>query len=186
MSPRPFLSKLNRSGRLGFDGLIVEPTLKVVGHLPSRLVPIGGDLGHCRQDDRFQISGDRSVDLARRQRLITGNRPEQLLTVLADRQTLLDELHQLAERMRPYQERWPDLRATLHQGKVDEIDRLLKEVNQLLRGILEKDKADAQLLAAQKQTTGAAIASCKAGRKAETAYATQAYGQQACRDWTDQ
>lgn len=118
--------------------------------------------------------------------LITGNRPEQLLTVLADRQTLLDELHQLAERMRPYQERWPNLRATLHRGKVDAIDRLLKEVNQLLRGILEKDKADAQLLAAQKQTTGAAIASCKAGRKAETAYATQAYGQQACRDWTDQ
>jgi len=118
--------------------------------------------------------------------LITGQRTEQLLTVLAERQALLAELERLAERVRPLQTEWPRLRAALPADRVQEVDRLLADIRRLLGGILEKDRDDAQLLAARKQTTADAVMTCGTGKRADAAYAAQASGATVSREWTDQ
>jgi len=118
--------------------------------------------------------------------LITGDDPEQLLTVLGERQKLIDRLERLAERMRPYQQKWPQLRSELAPAESERVDRLLAEVNALLAAILEKDKADAQLLAARKGVVAQAMATLKTDKQARAAYAAPAHQKQVGVDWTDQ
>lgn len=118
--------------------------------------------------------------------LITGDEPQRLLALLGQRQRLLDQADQLAARMRPYQKSWPDLRSRVGPEEAEQVDRLLDRMNVLLAGILEKDKADAQLLAARKSATGQEMAAIKAGRLAGAAYVAAAYGAAAQRDWAEE
>ena len=118
--------------------------------------------------------------------LITGDEPQRLLAVLGERQKLIDQLSCLAERMRPYRQRWPQMRSELTPSEADQVDQLLGEVDALLAGILEKDKADTQLLAARKSSVGQAMATLKTGKQAKAAYAAAAYQHQGSVDWTDQ
>ena len=118
--------------------------------------------------------------------LITGDEPQRLLTVLGERQKLIDRLERLAQRMRPYRQQWPQMRSELTPAEAEQVDRLLGEVDALLAGILEKDKADTQLLAARKCSVGQAMATLKKGKQAGAAYAASAYQQQGSMDWTDQ
>lgn len=117
--------------------------------------------------------------------LITGDKPERLLGVLGDRQRLLDRVEALAARMRPYQTCWAEMRLTVPSAEAKEVDRLLSRANKLLAGILELDKADAQLLAARKSATAQEMSVVKAGRTAGAAYVAAAYGSAEKRDWTD-
>jgi hypothetical protein len=117
--------------------------------------------------------------------LITGDEPGRLLAVLGERQKLIDRLERLAERMRPYQQKWPELRSELAPAETERVDRLLAEVNELLAGILEKDKADAQLLAARKGAVGQAMAALKTDKQARAAYAAPAQAKQVGVDWTE-
>ena len=126
-------------------------------------------------------------ELAGTQRgLITGGEPEQLLSVLGERQKLVDRLDTLGGRMKPYLESWKAFRATLAPADALRVDRLLGEVNTMLAGILEKDKADAQLLAARKSATGKAMEAVSVGRQAEAAYGANAYQARPSRDWSDE
>lgn len=118
--------------------------------------------------------------------LITAGEPEQLLSVLGERQKLVDRLDALGGRMKPYLERWTTFRATLAPVEVLRVDRLLGEVNTMLAGILEKDKADAQLLAARKSSTAKAIEAVSVGRQAGAAYVANTYQARPIREWSDE
>jgi hypothetical protein len=129
---------------------------------------------------------ERLTKLSQSQRsLITGDRTEQLLSVLAERQRLVEAIQQLAERMRPLQSAWPKLCGDVEAGQVEHVDRLLADIRRLLGGLLEQDQNDADLLAARKQTTAAAVAECRKGRRVDAAYAAQAYQPTASREWTE-
>ncbi len=118
--------------------------------------------------------------------LITGQRTEQLLIVLAERQTVLTELERLATRIRPFQSEWPGLRAALPADRVQGVEALLADIQRLLGGILQKDRDDAQLLAARKQTTASAVTTCGTGKRADAAYNAQSSGMPMSREWTEQ
>jgi hypothetical protein len=118
--------------------------------------------------------------------LITGQRTEQLLTVLAERQTVLADLERLAARIRPFQAEWPRLRARLSADRVQGVEVLLTDIQRLLGGILQKDRDDAQLLAARKQTTAAAVTTCGTGKRADAAYNAQSSAMPMSREWTEQ
>lgn len=106
--------------------------------------------------------------------LITGDEPERLLEVLAQRQGLLDRLENVASRLRPYQERWRELRPGMNEVEGQRVDGLLAEINRRLAEILVKDKADADLLAARKSSTAKAMANQRQVRQVGAAYAAQA------------
>jgi len=78
------------------------------------------------------------------------------------------------------------LRSEWAPGEAAQVDRLLAEVDALLAGILAKDKADAQLLAARKGVAGQAMTTLKAGKQAKAAYAAAAFPRPDIMEGTDQ
>lgn len=102
--------------------------------------------------------------------LITGESPEQLLGVLVQRQRVIDRLENVTGRLRPYQQNWRAVRSRLSSEDGRRADQIVAEVNALLKAILEKDAADAELLAARKSSIGQAMESTKAARHAGAAY----------------
>lgn len=110
--------------------------------------------------------------LADQQRgMITGNEPERLLTILAERQRLIDRLTVTGRELKPYQANWRQLRDTLPGDQAKRIDALVAEVNSLLSAILKKDEADTALLSARKSEAGRALGTLHVGKRAGAAYA---------------
>lgn len=118
--------------------------------------------------------------------LITSNEPQRLLGVLADRQKLIAELERLADKMKPYQQQWSQMRSELPPSEAERVDRLLGEVDALLAKVLAKDAEDAQLLAARKGAVGQEMSTLKAGKQAKAAYAAAGGSESASKEWTDQ
>ena len=135
-----------------------------------------------QRDLYAQLSG-----LAEHQRLlIAGDEPKRLLEVLSQRQKLVDRLGLLADRLRPWQPQWRELRARLSEADQRRVDELVSETNRLLSAILEKDEADVQLLAERKASTAKAITGLKRSRQAGVAYAAASSTARSQLDWTDE
>lgn len=126
-------------------------------------------------------------DLALGQRtLITGDRPELLLGVLGERQRLIDRLEALGGRLRPYLSEWRAVRAGLSAADARRVDQLVAEVNARLKSIIDKDAADAELLAARKSETARRVQSSRTVRQAGAAYAASGDATGAAREWTEE
>ena len=123
--------------------------------------------------------------LTERQRnLITGDDPERLLTLLAERQQLIDKLQAISRRLRPFQANWRQIREGLGDEDGLKIDGLVGEIDSLLGEILKKDEADTALLSARKSEKGQAIGAIQAGRQAGRAYTAGAEQFRQGMDWT--
>ncbi|MCP4249692.1 MAG: hypothetical protein GY778_21840 [bacterium] len=115
--------------------------------------------------------------LARRQRaLITQEDSAPLLEVLGQRQKLTHDLVELNRHLAPYRDDWPVAREALDPGDRGEADRIVSEVSDLLKGIIEEDEHDARLLSARKSQTAAALQANQAERQTVSAYAAVAAG----------
>ncbi len=125
--------------------------------------------------------------LADRQRmLIASDQAETLLEVLGQRQQIIDRLGKLSERMRPHQQRWAEIRSRLADDDGRRADELISEVNAHLAGILEGDRADAEMLASRRQETESDMNRLKATRMAGVAYAASEQGPHVSHvEWTD-
>ncbi|MCH7814220.1 MAG: flagellar export chaperone FlgN [Planctomycetes bacterium] len=115
--------------------------------------------------------------LARRQRaLITQEDSAPLLEVLGQRQKLTHDLVELNRQLAPYRDAWALARESLAPGDRGEADRIVSEVSDLLKGIIEEDEHDARLLSARKSQTAAALQANQAERQTVSAYAAVAAG----------
>jgi hypothetical protein len=113
-------------------------------------------------------------ELSDKQRsLITGDRPELLLSILRDRQDLVTSLARLNEHLSPFRRNWDALYAALPEDERTQSSSLLQEINGLLRVILRTDQEDSALLSVRKQTVAADLAGLSGGRTANAAYARQ-------------
>jgi len=117
--------------------------------------------------------------------LITGETPERLLGVLVQRQRVIDRLEGVTGRLRPYQQNWRQVRSRLSPEDGQRADQIVAEVNVLLKGILEKDAADAELLAARKSSVGQAMHAVRTARHAGAAYGGGASASGSRIDWVD-
>lgn len=114
---------------------------------------------------------ERLADLSQRQRsLITGDHPEQLLTILRDRQSLVNGLAQIHEQLAPLRSDWEQMFERLAPAAKQEVSDLLKQINGMLRGIIESDQQDGALLAARRNAVGQAVGRIGEARAANTAY----------------
>jgi flagellar biosynthesis/type III secretory pathway chaperone len=113
-------------------------------------------------------------DLSERQRaLISSDRPEELLSILRERQTLVAGLAKLNEQLAPLRRNWDVLYQGLPAELRVEANKLLQDINALLRVILKTDQEDSALLAARKQSVGQRLRDVNGGQTANTAYARQ-------------
>lgn len=114
-------------------------------------------------------------DLSDRQRsLIAGDRPEQLLNILRDRQTLVTALAKVNEKLAPYRRNWGGIYETLPESDKRTASGLLEQINGMLKVILKTDQEDQTLLSARKQAVARSLNDVNGGRKANSAYARNA------------
>jgi flagellar biosynthesis/type III secretory pathway chaperone len=140
------------------------------------------------QEAQHELEPDRLIQLLEKQRelylrlrelsdrqraLIAGDRPDQLLSILHDRQALVAALVQLNEELAPYRRNWEVVHAELPDGVRQRASALLEEINELLRNILRVDQEDGALLSARKQAVAQSLSEVSGGRTAHAAYGRQ-------------
>lgn len=121
---------------------------------------------------RAQAAGYEQLEtLAGRQRaLITGDNPEPLLALLAERQKLTAHLQVLAERLQPVRQAWAQYRQRLSTAQAEEAECLLRWMGERLDRVLAGDEEDARLLAARKAAAAGGLRQTQTVRAALNAY----------------
>lgn len=120
-----------------------------------------------RQRDLYQ----RLADLSERQRsLISGDRPELLLNILHERQTLVTALASVNDQLSPFRRNWQNVYETLPEVTRHTASSLLDEINGMLQIILRTDQEDQALLSARKQAVARSLGDVAGGQAANSAY----------------
>ncbi|MFQ5429111.1 MAG: hypothetical protein ACE5E1_02275 [Phycisphaerae bacterium] len=143
---------------------------------------------HERQTE---FSAERLIELLRHQRtlhrrlrlladrqkaLVEQEDPEPLLTLLAERQQLVDGLVALNGKLAPFRRHWTECYAQLDEASRREVAEVLEEINHSLGAILKSDSRDSATLTARQRNMGSRLAAFDAGSRASTAYTQQAKG----------
>lgn len=115
--------------------------------------------------------------------LITGDEPERLLSLLAERQRLVDKLQAISRHLRPYQANWRQYREEMPDNEGRRVDGLVGEINALLGEIMRQDDTDTALLMVRKSETHRAIGTVQTGRQADRAYMASSDSQQQGMEW---
>ena len=110
----------------------------------------------------------------RQQTVIASDRPEQLLEVLRERQTIVGQLAQLNLALAPYRRNWGATYGELPAAERAKAGALLDEINGMLQVILKADREDSALLGARKRAVALELGELSGGRVANAAYARQA------------
>lgn len=109
--------------------------------------------------------------LAEQQRvLVTCEDVTPLLSLLADRQRLSQELLEVGNRLAPIRGNWVAYRERLAPAEQQEADQLLNASSECLGRIIQSDEHDARVLSGRKQSVGEAL-----GKTASTGRALSAY-----------
>ncbi len=111
--------------------------------------------------------------LADRQKsLVVQDDPQPLLSLLAERQQLVDGLVAVNNRLAPYRSRWTSIYSGLAEPARRHVAELLEESNAALSSILQCDNRDTAMLQAKRQDMVGRLSAFDHGAAATTAYAT--------------
>ncbi|HVP09786.1 MAG TPA: hypothetical protein VMV94_01210 [Phycisphaerae bacterium] len=110
--------------------------------------------------------------LTERQRaLVIQDDAQALLTLLADRQKLVDELMKLNAELTTYRQNWTNVYGALEEPLRKRIAELLEEANASLGVILQSDSRDSATLSARRQEIADRMTAADSGSRAGAAYA---------------
>ncbi len=113
---------------------------------------------------------------ARQQVLIDESRTEELLTVLSQRQALIDQLTACNKEVAPLRSRLGDIAAAAPEDTRQTIRARVDEVQALLEEIIGRDEADRAKLEASRQRVGEEMKRINVAPAAANAYRAQAAG----------
>ena len=122
------------------------------------------------------LSGQRALyvqilALARQQSTyVATGESEALMTVLAARNRLIEQVAPLDRDLRPFKGRWQEVLDGLPAADRQSVGRLLQEVQQLLGEILSQDEKDKDTLIRQKTGVGAQLQRAVSGAALNRAY----------------
>lgn len=102
--------------------------------------------------------------------LVAEGDAESLLTLLAERQTLIDKLTQLNGRVEPYKQNWPTLWSQLDAQSQRRVQGLIDQVQSLLDRIVQQDERDREALSEQRERIGAQMTRTSQGSAVNKAY----------------
>lgn len=108
---------------------------------------------------------------------VQDSRNEDLLTVLAQRQKLLDEMARLERIVLPAKRNWREYLDGLSEDLRGEAETLVGETRRLLEEIAAADRDDTLVLQQRKFNLGKGINQATVARKFNKQYAQAAYGQ---------
>lgn len=102
--------------------------------------------------------------------IIAGDRPELLLSVLSERQAIVNDLTKNNAALGPYRRQWDDLYRSMPEGLRDQAKALLGQINGVAGAILKSDDEDYSLLSTKKNDVGRSLAGMHGARAAASAY----------------
>jgi hypothetical protein len=112
--------------------------------------------------------------LADRQRvLITEEDVQPLLSLLAERQQVVDGLVDVNQQLAPFRADWTGRYQRLDETTRREVAGLLEEANSSLGTILQSDQQDSATLSAKRMDIGSRLTTAEVGSRASAAYATR-------------
>ncbi len=103
-------------------------------------------------------------------RYVAAGESESLMTVLAARSRLIDQVAPLDKQLQPYKGRWQEVLDELPPVDRQTVASLLKEVQQLLSDILVQDEQDKESLTRQKSDVGTQLSRAVTGAVLNRAY----------------
>jgi chorismate mutase len=106
---------------------------------------------------------------------VQNSRTEELLTVLTQRQEVIDQLARLEEIIAPVKKEWNDYLGTLPADDRDRAAKVMEESRRLLEQITNNDKDDAMVLQQRKFRLGREINQASSARQFNRSYAAAAY-----------
>ncbi|MCX5661824.1 MAG: flagellar export chaperone FlgN [Planctomycetota bacterium] len=109
--------------------------------------------------------------------LIVDGQAEPLLTLLSQRQKLIDDAALLNADLEPYRKKWASLWAGLGDKDRETIGALVREVQELLGAIVQQDERDRQSLQAAKGKLGSELQKLSRAAGAVNAYRQAPSGQ---------
>jgi flagellar biosynthesis/type III secretory pathway chaperone len=107
---------------------------------------------------------------------VQNSRTEDLLLVLSQRQTLLEQIARLEQTITPARKSWPEYLSGLSESDRDRAESMLGRTRQLLEEITASDRDDALVLQQRKFNLGRGINAATAARKFNRVYTAAAYG----------
>lgn len=111
------------------------------------------------------------LDLAEHQRaLIDAGHAEDLLTLLAKRQTLINEITNISGELEPYRSHWDAFWALVPANQKPHISQLIKTAQDTNAQIAERDDVDRRALAKAKEAVGSQIKQAASSGAAMRAY----------------
>lgn len=122
--------------------------------------------------DRQRVLYRRLRILTERQRaLVIQEDSQALLTLLADRQKLVDELMSLNNELTAFRRDWTNVYSRLDEPSRRRVAEMLEEANVSLGAILQSDSRDSATLSARRQEIADRMVAVDSGSRAGAAYA---------------
>lgn len=103
--------------------------------------------------------------------LISEDQTDDLLAVLGQRQTLIEQLTALNDEMAPFAERWSELAPRLSEQHREALRQRFDDVGRLVESITRRDEGDRRALEARRSSVGNELQSLTHNRGAVAAYA---------------
>lgn len=101
---------------------------------------------------------------------------EKLMSVLAARQQIIEQIEPLDKQLHPYRANWDATLAGMPTEERSAVQSLMAEVQQKLAGILKQDEEDRKLLMEQKEDVGTKINQTVTGLQLNKAYGVRPRG----------
>ncbi|MFG0328223.1 MAG: hypothetical protein ACF8SC_13270 [Phycisphaerales bacterium JB037] len=115
---------------------------------------------------------ERLEELARSQgELIDQDRTEELLTLMGERQELIERAGAISGELQPMRARWDTIAEDASDADREAVARLAEAVDALIARIVEADRRDEQRLGARRAELSLELGGLSRGRSASNAYA---------------
>jgi hypothetical protein len=112
----------------------------------------------------LQALADRQADQ------VSAGNPDGLLQILAQRQTLLEDVKKTNDALLPFRQRWDAICQMLDEQQRTEVSAAINEINDRLQTIMKRDQKDSEMLQLRCRKIGQDMQSSRLGRTAMRAY----------------
>jgi len=121
----------------------------------------------------------------RQSQLVQDGQTDELLSLLAQRQQLIDQLTLLNNRIEPYRERWSQMWTDLDEADQQRVRELIEQVQHLIEKIVDQDGKDRSVLQDRRDQLIGNISRVRQSGAAHRAYGQDPHDPQRAR-YTDQ
>ncbi len=101
---------------------------------------------------------------------LTSERAGALLTVLEERQGLIEELNELSVGLEPFRNAWPEIWGVLDDAERGEVQEMVRGIQQVVNDVMERDADDQKSLQAEKSRLQEELGSMNTARDSQRAY----------------